>query len=225
MAEDGALVAIKSMPVIVRDTTPSSAPVKVRVRSRTVAQQNKVESTLEQVETLAGLRHENVVAYLSSALVCGHLQIVMEYISGGSLHEVLSQFGLLSKSSVRRYMWDVLQGLQFLHLNDIVHRDIKPENVLLHSDGQCKLSDFGTRPDKVSYDPFYLIPEGVSSMPADVYAFGMMLVQLLTGQPPDNGQLPNDLPHDVQDLATLTLKPEPEDRPACSTLLSHSFFL
>merc|ERR1712070_637479 len=90
------------------------------------------------------LRHDNIVQYLGCAVVETFVLIVMEYIPGGSLQGVMSQFGKeLPQTSIQRFTRDVVEGLCYIHKNKVVHRDLEPANVLITHEGQCKLSDFG----------------------------------------------------------------------------------
>ena len=126
-------------------------------------QQERLTSLLREVALLCKLRHPNIVSCFGCAVVGEnvinnttlppmhhnpptHVIMCMEYVSGGSLADLLSSFGPapLPISSVRRFLRDCLKALGYLHQHYIVHRDVKPGNVLLHVDGSCKLSDFGT---------------------------------------------------------------------------------
>ena len=97
-----------------------------------------------EVNYLARLRHANIVNYESCCTTRSHFIIITEYVSGGSLHDMLLSFGPLPDSVVRLYVRDMLAGLQYLHEHRIVHCDIKPHNALLTHEGSCKLSDFGS---------------------------------------------------------------------------------
>uniref|UniRef100_A0A0A9VTM8 Mitogen-activated protein kinase kinase kinase A n=1 Tax=Lygus hesperus TaxID=30085 RepID=A0A0A9VTM8_LYGHE len=125
----------------------------------------------------------------------------MEFIPGGSLDTLITSFGALSLSAVRRYLRDILSGLNYLHVMKIVHCDVKPHNVLLAMDGLCKLSDFGCAlpvvRNKVIYiedigelrgTPSYLSPEvargEVPSTKSDIFSLGVAVLEMITGKLP-----------------------------------------
>ncbi|KAJ9467291.1 Mitogen-activated protein kinase kinase kinase A [Diplonema papillatum] len=165
---------------------------------------DELTSLLSEVDLLSTLRNDYVVSYFSSTIVSGHIAIIMEYVPGGSLSTLLEQFGpSLPTSSVKRYLKDILRGLEFLHDNKIVHRDLKPGNVLLMIDGQCKLSDFGTSTSwstqqvdatptdsptkKVAGTPIYMSPEacrGSCGKSVDIWALGITVYLMMTGRVP-----------------------------------------
>ena len=143
---------------------------------------------------------DEVVGYVGSAVVDGVLIILMEYVPGGSLASLLKEFTVLDVAPTQRYVRDVVRGLCFLHRSGVLHQDIKPHNVLLMTDGQCKLTDFGASAKlahlhgeankvqgKVQGTPLYMAPEqcmGRACKASDVWAVGVMTYQLLTGKLP-----------------------------------------
>ena len=170
MAEDGALAAVKTMML----------PEATQTRARSAAEV-AVTEMIAEVALLSRLRHDNVVSYLSSTVCGGHLVIVMEFMSGGSLSSLLDQFPSLPISSTVRYLKDILRGLKFLHSQDIIHRDIRPHNVLLLTDGQCKLADFGASQHLARVNgnavvvgtPLYMAPEacrGFAEKGSDIWS-------------------------------------------------------
>ena len=238
MEGSGGLVAIKAVP----------------------CNKNKeVSSLLREVELLAALRHEYIVSYLSSCCMDGHIVIAMEYVSGGSLSLLLEQFGpSLNLDCVKRFVKDILHGLTFLHTQDIVHRDLKPCNVLLMADGQCKLSDFGTSATtqqivagtgdpRLIGTPMYMSPEackGKSSKAVDIWALGITLFQLATGDVPypkkkcssvydfleqvSTGNLTpgiHTVSGDLKDFIGVCLLHEPDQRPSVQKLSVHPYLL
>lgn len=72
-----------------------------------------------------------------------HLNIFLEYVSGGSLAGLLAKYGKFKEPLIRCYTFQILLGLEYLHANGVVHRDIKGANVLVDGKGVCKLTDFG----------------------------------------------------------------------------------
>ena len=153
MEEHGGLTALKT--------------VRLPERGARSAQEDAANEAISEVGMLSQLRHENIVSYLSSTICGKYIAIVMEYMSGGSLADLIERFTHLPLSSSVRYLKDILRGLKFLHSQNIVHRDIKPHNVLLLIDGQCKLADFGASQhmqlvkggEDIVGTPLYMAPE------------------------------------------------------------------
>lgn len=96
-----------------------------------------------EVNLLRSLQHKNIVRYLGAEMSESHLHIFQEWVPGGSVEEMLSKFGPFSVSVVRSYLSQLLDGLIYLHANEIMHRDIKGSNLLVSDDGVVKLADFG----------------------------------------------------------------------------------
>lgn len=211
-----------------------------------------VEEVLKEVNLLSTLRHDNIVCYMSSAVVQGHVVICMEYVPGGSLQTVLGQFGILTHSSVLRYTKDILNGLAFLHSNGVIHRDFKPGNVLLQVDGLCKLADFGASSAlgdatgrKVVGTLLYMSPEacrGEACAASDCWAVGIAVIQMVTGRVPYNtkgldpssflyklarGQglpeVPDELSEGARAFVAGCLSIDHLKRPTAEELLLHAF--
>jgi serine/threonine-protein kinase len=147
----------------------------------------------------ANLNHPNLVNIFDQGTDAGSPYLVMEYVAGRTLRDVLNDFGAIPQAKVIGILEQVLQGLDAAHRAGIVHRDIKPENVLLADDGRIKLSDFGlARPVSAASSSqligtaAYLAPElvskGQADKRADVYAAGILTFELLTSQQPFRGE-------------------------------------
>lgn len=102
-------------------------------------------STFEQeIQILSKLNHRNIVKYIGTVKTKDNcLQIILEYCIGGSIAKLLEVYKTFSEPVIRKYTKQILEGLEFLHFNNIIHRDIKGGNILVDRDGVCKLSDFG----------------------------------------------------------------------------------
>ncbi|KAJ9448467.1 Mitogen-activated protein kinase kinase kinase ANP1 [Diplonema papillatum] len=187
MSDEGSLVALKCIKVPV---SQSRSPLK---KSTNVS--DCMNAAVTEVEVLSRYKDESLVCFISCGVHDRWIIIAMEYVSGGSLASVLSQFGTLPTSSAKRYTRDILRGLHYLHSNNIIHRDLKPANVLLHTDGQCKLSDFGTCAELSSITggcraqgtPLFMAPEackGTACLASDMWSLGHTVVQMLIGHTP-----------------------------------------
>lgn len=168
-----------------------------------------IELVLIEVTVLSQLRHDNIVGYISSAVLRHYdpvtrapktkLAVIMEFIPGGSLASLLHKMkGPLNEQTAVHYLRDILLGLKFLHGEGFIHRDLKPGNVLLLSDGSCKLTDFGTtvsigklargREADMMGTPQYMAPEAcrgeTPTMATDVWAFGIVMAEILSGAVP-----------------------------------------
>jgi eukaryotic-like serine/threonine-protein kinase len=162
------------------------------------ADEEFVQRFIGEAKHAAALAHPNVVAMYDQGTDRGHVFLVMEYVAGRTLRDLLSERGRLGPREALQVMQPVLAALGAAHRARLVHRDVKPENVLLAADGQVKVADFGlARAESASKQTKtgiligtmgYLAPEQVLSGDADartdVYAAGIMLFELLTGHQP-----------------------------------------
>ncbi|MCX8496121.1 MAG: serine/threonine-protein kinase, partial [Akkermansiaceae bacterium] len=150
-----------------------------------------------EAKAMARLNHPNLIGVYDFGEAGGMLYIVMEYVAGKSLYHATYHTALES-ADVIRLMTGICSGLANAHENGIIHRDIKPANILLDLNGQPKIGDFGlARPverkmvegEEIFGTPDYAAPEVVNSPHsvdhrADLFAVGVMLHELLTGQLP-----------------------------------------
>lgn len=159
---------------------------------------------------LAGLSHPNVVTVFDRGQVEDSLYLVMEYVDGGSLRELLGPYRIpLPPLSVAAVMLQVARALEYIHLKGLVHRDVKPANLLVSSDDVVKLTDFGlagllappedrrrlTAQHMVMGTLDYMAPEQRTDARnvdhrADVYSFGITTYELLTGEVPTGAWRP-----------------------------------
>lgn len=132
--------------------------------------------------------------------------IVMEYVEGETLRDILSAHGAFEQQHALRIMADVCAALDYSHRNGLIHRDVKPSNIMLTKSGAVKVMDFGiaraahdaragmTLPSAIVGTAHYLSPEQVRGQDvdarSDVYAAGCTLFELLTGRPPFTGDSP-----------------------------------
>lgn len=89
------------------------------------------------------LNHKNIVKYLGTYKDTSSLNIFLEFISGGSLEKIYKTYPM-NENLIRVYTKQILEGIEYLHVNNVIHRDIKAANILVDQTGSCKLADFGS---------------------------------------------------------------------------------
>ncbi|MGI5168706.1 Stk1 family PASTA domain-containing Ser/Thr kinase [Spirillospora sp. CA-253888] len=168
------------------------------------ADEDFVRRFIGEAKAAAALSHPNVVAVYDQRTDGEHVFLVMEYVPGRTLRELLTERRRLGPRAALEIMQPVLAALGAAHRAGLVHRDVKPENVLITEDGQVKVADFGlaraesaskmTKTGLIIGTVGYLAPEQVLSgnadVRSDVYAAGVMLYELLTGELPHRGESP-----------------------------------
>ncbi|TYJ17584.1 hypothetical protein E1A91_A09G061500v1 [Gossypium mustelinum] len=153
----------------------------------------------EEVKLLQNLSHPNIVRYLGTAREDDSLNILLEFVPGGSISSLLGKFGSFPESVIRMYTKQLLLGLEYLHKNRIVHRDIKGANILVDNKGCIKLADFGASKKVVELatingaksmkgTPYWMAPEVIlqtgHSFSADIWSVGCTVIEMATGKPP-----------------------------------------
>ncbi|MBW8271146.1 serine/threonine-protein kinase, partial [Caldovatus aquaticus] len=153
-----------------------------------------------EAQAAGRLAHPSIVAVYDYGENAEYAWIVMELVEGGSLKDILDRGERLALPQIVRLMEQVLGALAFSHQRGVVHRDIKPANIMLTADGQVKIADFGiarlenssmTQVGTLMGTPSYMAPEQFRGEPvdarADIWAAGVVLYQLLTGEKPFEG--------------------------------------
>ncbi|MHC6220355.1 Stk1 family PASTA domain-containing Ser/Thr kinase [Arthrobacter sp. MMS24-S77] len=164
--------------------------------------QNFLDRLQREARAAASLSHPHVVGVLDQGQD-GHVAyIVMEYIKGHTLRDVLNEKSALPPRLAFALIDPVIEGLAAAHAAGLIHRDVKPENVLIADDGRIKVGDFGlaravtatTSTGSLIGTVAYLAPELVLGKPADarsdIYSAGIMLYEMLTGEQPYSGDVP-----------------------------------
>jgi eukaryotic-like serine/threonine-protein kinase len=163
-----------------------------------------VERFRREARAAATLNHPNIVAVYDWGAVDGIYYMVMEYVRGRSVRELLNASGRLAPAQAADIIRQTLAALEHAHAKGIVHRDLKPENILITTDGVVKLTDLGlarafadaknTRAGVVTGTVQYLAPEQIRGEPADprsdLYSLGIVAYELLTGELPYTGETP-----------------------------------
>lgn len=176
--------------------------VAVKIMHPHLADDEKFTRRFEQeARSAAGLSHPNIVNVFDQGEAGGVPYLVMEYLPGITLRDLLKQRRALSSEEAAEIAEAVLAGIAAAHESGIVHRDVKPENVLLADDGRIKIGDFGlaravsantTTGQALLGTIAYLSPElvtrGIADERSDLYAFGIMLFEMLTGTQPYTGE-------------------------------------
>lgn len=152
-----------------------------------------------EAKTAAGLEHDNIVRVFDFGVSGSSYFIVMEYVEGASLRDLLDSSSRLPIDIALILVAEILHGLEHAHSRDVVHRDIKPGNIMVSRSGRIKITDFGlaklganplyqTTHDSILGTPLYMSPEqayGESvDQRSDLFSLGTVLLELMTGAKP-----------------------------------------
>jgi serine/threonine-protein kinase len=161
------------------------------------------ERFIQEARSAARLAHPNVVNVFDQGQDSDMAYLVMEYLPGITLRDLLQEHRILTTEQTLDIMEAVLGGLAAAHKSGIVHRDLKPENVLLADDGRIKIGDFGLARaasantatgaallGTIAYLSPELVTRGVADARSDIYAIGIMMYEMLVGEQPFKGEQP-----------------------------------
>ncbi|KAI9537618.1 hypothetical protein NQZ68_023863 [Dissostichus eleginoides] len=228
---------------------------QVAVKMMDLRRQQRRELLFNEVVIMRDYQHRNVVEMFKSALVEEELWVIMEYLQGGALTNIVSETRL-SEEQIATVCEAVLQALAYLHSQGVIHRDIKSDSILLTLDGRVKLSDFGFCA-QISKDipkrkslvgtPYWMAPEVISKSPygteVDIWSMGIMVVEMVDGEPPYFSETPvaamkrlrdelaptvrnvNQISPVLKDFLDRMLTRDPLERASATDLLEHPFLL
>ncbi|KAI8059296.1 kinase-like domain-containing protein [Gongronella butleri] len=222
----------------------------VAVKRIKVSQGELDDEITKEIELLKTLTHSNVICYLGFIRSKHHMNIILEYAENGSLKSTLKSFGAFPEKLVCSFCVKILQGLEYLHSNDVVHCDLKAANILTTKTGDVKLSDFGVslnlkiKPastETVAGTPNWMAPEVIqlkgASPKSDIWSLGCTLIELVTGKPPyadlvqmstmfrivedEYPPLPKTASEEMRSFLLCCFQKNPDDRPTAAQLKNH----
>eukprot|EP00062_Callorhinchus_milii_P019633 gi/632974399/ref/XP_007903656.1/ PREDICTED: serine/threonine-protein kinase PAK 7 isoform X2 [Callorhinchus milii] len=226
---------------------------QVAVKKMNLRKQQRRELLFNEVVIMRDYHHDNVVDMYNSYLVGDELWVVMEFLEGGALTDIVTHTRM-NEEQIATVCLSVLKALSYLHSQGVIHRDIKSDSILLTSDGRIKLSDFGfcaqvskevPRRKSLVGTPYWMAPEVISRLPygteVDVWSLGVMVIEMVDGEPPYFNEPPlqamrrirDNLPPRLKDIhkvsavlrsfLDLMLVRDPVQRASAKQLLSHPF--
>eukprot|EP00759_Apiculatamorpha_spiralis_P048018 PhF_6_TR43399/c0_g1_i1/m.66637 len=215
--------------------------------------ESKIKMLQNEIMILKKFQHEQIVQYYFVEKVENGINIFLEYVSGGSILNLIRSIGPLDELVVVQYSHQILKGLEYLHENNILHGDIKSANILLTVNGSVKVADFGSATiveealKGIGGTPVWMAPEVVRGEPlrdfsSDIWSFGCTVMEMLTGTIPwahignpvtvlqyvagdDALNFPKNISPLARSFLECCLQRDPSKRSTAKELLEHPFFL
>lgn len=205
---------------------------KVAIKKMDLTKQQRRELLVNEAATMKYYTHPNIVEMYNSYLVGEELWLVLEYLEGGALTDIVTNTSM-NEQQIATVCLQCLQALAYLHAEGLIHRDIKSDSILLASDGSVKLSDFGfcaqvseLVPKRKSLvgTPYWLSPEIISRQPygpeVDIWSMGIMIMEMVDGEPPFYNEPPIQAMKRIRDMPPPKLQHQSRISPYLDNFLS-----
>ena len=215
----------------------------------------KAASLKQEIKILRKLKHKHIVRYYDMLESENSISLLMEYVDGGTIYDLISKQGPLPEKEVSKYCQQILKGLEYLHEAKIGHRDLKCANILLVNYSTCKLADFGISKDDIRSlsgcstlcgTAYWMSPENLLEQnygyKCDIWSFGCTALEMLNGEPPYsamkrhaamvkigneglNPSFPKGTSNHCIKFINMCVQKEPQKRPSTTALLGYKFIL
>eukprot|EP00466_Bigelowiella_natans_P007205 jgi/Bigna1/76568/fgenesh1_pg.42_\ len=204
-----------------------------------------------EIEIQSHLRHKNILRLYGYFYDSNRVYLILEFANGGELYKQLQKAGKFNESKTAEYIGALANALDYCHKRNVIHRDIKPENLLLGTNGQLKIADFGwsvhapnARRQTLCGTLDYLPPEMVEgkehNFAVDVWSLGVLMYEFLVGDPPFEAEghnetyrrisrvdlhFPSFVSKEARDLISKLLVKDPRKRLPLKDVQKHPFIV